>query len=120
MEFNNRSIKTEQAKIHQKDFEMEVPVDYFKESKKSIIDLTIAKRKKTKLIQLLSFTSVAASLLIAVLLLTNKKDTEQNFAINEKESEILINALFADDDCVEQLTDAYMFDGLYVENDVLN
>lgn len=110
----------EREEVHKSDFNMQVPSGYFTSSKKIILDKTIHKRRKVKVLQVSLFSSVAASLLVAILLFSSKNEAKSTFAINEVENKILINALFIDDNDIERLADAYMLEHIDLENELLN
>lgn len=128
MEFKNLhtnrtqvSFDKENKELHQKDFGFEVPKDFFETSKKSILEQTVKKSKKIKVIKLISFTtSIAAILLLFFTVFNSPTQPKTQVALNDAESKMLINSLLVNDKKLDKISDSYMLGTLYTEEDLLN
>ncbi|NJB83397.1 hypothetical protein [Wenyingzhuangia aestuarii] len=105
---------------HEEELGYTLPEGYFSASKNEILRQTVSKNKKTRIIKLISLSAVAAvcAFFFSTVKFTNDVSTE--VVINDEESQILISALFVNDKKLEILSDAYMLEELYEEQDVVN
>ncbi|WP_010136210.1 hypothetical protein [Ochrovirga pacifica] len=116
---NSVSFNQKRTELHQKELGLEIPNDYFKTSKEAILSKTTRKTQRTRVLTFV--VSAAAMVLLAWGL--NSVTTESSvptFAMNDEESKMLVNSLFMNENKLEELSDSYMLEDLYEENEVLN
>lgn len=105
---------------HQNDFGFEVPTDFFKNSKKAILEETIRSNRKQRVIKLIRLSTTVAAAIVLFFTVKNTTITTTQVALNDAESNMMINSLIVNENKLDKISDTYMLGALYPNEDLLN
>ncbi|MGY6647311.1 hypothetical protein [Wenyingzhuangia sp. IMCC45574] len=105
---------------HQNDFGFEVPADFFKNSKNAILEETIRSNRKQRVIKLIRLSTTVAAAIVLFFTVKNTTITTTQVALNDAESNMMINSLIVNENKLDKISDTYMLGALYPNEDLLN
>lgn len=123
----HKSNSKDLTKLHKDDLGMDIPKDYFKTSKMEILEkVSAVESKQPKVIKLRPILyAVAASIILIIGLNTilkhnvnpkNSLSTDQiEMLASANEEDVIINALFINDDDMGTFLESYVMNGLLAE-----